>query len=154
MTEETKLDFEKEICSRCGGSGEYSYCQSHGTRCFKCGGKKSVYTKKGQAAYNYFIDLCTIPASEVKEGQFIRDSGKRKVVGISRGTQEGASLENGVMVPYKVETAIFTFRDDSRSSMFIDSKVFVYQFDNTNLKKALEYQETLTKMGKPKKRLA
>lgn len=25
-------------CSRCGGSGNYSYCPSHGTTCFKCGG--------------------------------------------------------------------------------------------------------------------
>ena len=25
-------------CGRCGGSGQFSYCRSHGTRCFDCGG--------------------------------------------------------------------------------------------------------------------
>lgn len=27
-----------ETCSRCGGSGHYSYCDMYGTRCFKCAG--------------------------------------------------------------------------------------------------------------------
>jgi len=27
-----------DVCSRCGGSGEYSFCQAHGTTCFKCSG--------------------------------------------------------------------------------------------------------------------
>ncbi|GHV06463.1 hypothetical protein FACS1894217_05190 [Clostridia bacterium] len=31
-----------QTCSRCGGSGHYSYNQIDGTRCFKCGGKKTV----------------------------------------------------------------------------------------------------------------
>lgn len=27
-----------DYCSRCAGGGNYSYCQTHGTTCFKCGG--------------------------------------------------------------------------------------------------------------------
>jgi hypothetical protein len=27
-----------DTCSRCHGSGNYSYCQRYGTTCFKCGG--------------------------------------------------------------------------------------------------------------------
>lgn len=27
-----------DTCTRCGGSGQYSYCQQWGTTCFKCGG--------------------------------------------------------------------------------------------------------------------
>ena len=27
-----------DYCSRCGGGGSYSYCRTHGTTCFKCGG--------------------------------------------------------------------------------------------------------------------
>lgn len=34
---------EKEICSRCSGSGHYSYNQMDGTRCFKCRGQKETY---------------------------------------------------------------------------------------------------------------
>ncbi len=29
-------------CSRCGGSGEYSWNQTDGSKCFKCGGAKRV----------------------------------------------------------------------------------------------------------------
>ena len=47
---ENKLGFEIETCSRCGGSGHFSYNQIDGSRCFKCGGAKVTYTKRGQAA--------------------------------------------------------------------------------------------------------
>ncbi len=40
----------KQICPRCGGSGSYSFCQMHGTRCFQCdvasGGKQIGYIWK------------------------------------------------------------------------------------------------------------
>ncbi|QWY83595.1 hypothetical protein [Rhizobium phage RHph_X2_26] len=29
---------ERETCTRCGGSGNYSYCESYGHKCFKCEG--------------------------------------------------------------------------------------------------------------------
>lgn len=29
---------EYDTCGRCGGCGQYSYCQMHGTTCFGCGG--------------------------------------------------------------------------------------------------------------------
>ncbi len=32
-------------CGRCLGSGHYSYCQTHGTRCFGCGGVGVVAPK-------------------------------------------------------------------------------------------------------------
>lgn len=38
-----------ETCTRCGGTGQFSYCQRFGTTCFGCHGKKKVYpsiTKK------------------------------------------------------------------------------------------------------------
>lgn len=38
-----------ETCSRCGGSGQYSFNPIDGTRCFKCGGSGQLMptTKKG-----------------------------------------------------------------------------------------------------------
>lgn len=33
------------VCSRCGGSGEYSWNQRDGSRCFKCGGNKYIFPK-------------------------------------------------------------------------------------------------------------
>lgn len=35
----------RQVCSRCGGGGHYSYCQMYGTKCFKCRGKGEVGAK-------------------------------------------------------------------------------------------------------------
>jgi hypothetical protein len=59
---------ETESCSRCGGGGHYSYCQTHGTRCFKCGGSGKTYTRRAQAALEYARKLRTVKASEVQVG--------------------------------------------------------------------------------------
>lgn len=29
-----------EACARCGGTGEFSFCETYGTKCFGCAGKK------------------------------------------------------------------------------------------------------------------
>jgi len=42
-----KLDYEN--CSRCGGSGHYSYNQISGTRCFNCNGKQFVFPSDSKA---------------------------------------------------------------------------------------------------------
>lgn len=34
-----------EECTRCGGSGRYSYCQMYGDRCFKCRGSRQQLPK-------------------------------------------------------------------------------------------------------------
>ena len=36
------LKYDAKDCSRCGGTGEYSYNQEHGTTCFMCGFKKKI----------------------------------------------------------------------------------------------------------------
>jgi len=46
--------FEKEVCGRCGGTGKYSYCQVHGTKCFGCAGAGEIVTKRGFAARAHF----------------------------------------------------------------------------------------------------
>lgn len=33
-------------CSRCGGSGHYSYCERYGTSCFKCEGNKMTLPRR------------------------------------------------------------------------------------------------------------
>src|SRR3954452_7150611 len=60
--------FEAESCSRCGGSGHYSYCQSHGTRCFKCGGHGLTLTKRGALAQNVYNELLKINAEDIQPG--------------------------------------------------------------------------------------
>jgi hypothetical protein len=135
--------FETQACTRCGGSGNYSYCQMHGTVCFQCGGSKVQLTKRGHAAQVFYNNLLTKPASEFKVGESYRMQGDPKAYrieeikddplnpgliqlngsGMSYGTQPGTPLRS---VP---TTEV---RDAARA-------------------KALEYQASLNSRGKPAK---
>lgn len=67
------LLFEAETCSRCGGSGHYSYCQRYGTTCFKCAGAKQVLTKRGRVAQALYTSLLSRPAYTLQPGDQIWD---------------------------------------------------------------------------------
>jgi len=66
------LKFDRKVCSRCHGSGQYSYCQMHGTTCFGCGGSGKQLTAKGKQQSAAYTASLSRPASEIKEGEFIR----------------------------------------------------------------------------------
>lgn len=175
-TQNTPERFERETCSRCGGSGRYSWCQRYGSTCFKCGGKKEVLTKRGASAARYMNTLLSRPYADVKVGDTIRCSGVTvggdvysywgKVVEIERGVQRGASSDpaTGQMVPYELETV--TFWTESKrfgragQSLFAkslgDTVRFAASADEKKaaLASALAYQATLTKAGTPRKRAA
>lgn len=48
--EELTVRVQTDACSRCGGSGRYSWCQMYGDRCFGCNGSGQKATKLGAAA--------------------------------------------------------------------------------------------------------
>lgn len=147
--------FETETCSRCGGTGHYSYNSFSGTRCFKCGGTKIVFTKRGAVARDHFYRLFELSASEVTAGMFVYTHGAklnsskkwRKVEAV--GVSSCVAIVNGVK-QHQIELA---FKDHTYC-VFPRSKVAAAR-DNehieANLAAALEYQATLTKLGKPKK---
>lgn len=66
------ITFEKEPCTRCGGSGHYSRCEIYGTTCFKCAGSGFALTRKGakaKKAITAFMDeRFGKPASDLKPG--------------------------------------------------------------------------------------
>jgi hypothetical protein len=70
-----KTNFETQVCTRCHGSGKYSFCLDYGDKCFKCAGSGHILTKRGAAAKAYYETLCTIPAAQVKIGDRIAASG-------------------------------------------------------------------------------
>lgn len=162
-----KFLFEETTCSRCGGGGKYSWCYTHGDKCFKCGGMGVVLTKRGEAAQSYLHKLCTKKLKDVKVGDVVQMSGITngggiytyfaKVVEIKPSDTKvwsmdssGVYRENG---PYIVictshskygETGLNSSEDCEiryRDETYEDKK-----------KQALEYQDTLTKMGKPRKK--
>jgi hypothetical protein len=49
-----RYGFPIQTCTRCGGSGEYSYNQRHGSVCYGCNGSGVVHTKRAAAEWNRF----------------------------------------------------------------------------------------------------
>lgn len=60
--------FESTECSRCGGSGRYSYCTMYGDTCFKCSGSGRMLTKRGAAARAVFLESLERTYGEVEVG--------------------------------------------------------------------------------------
>jgi hypothetical protein len=163
--------FETETCSRCGGSGSYSYCQRFGTVCFKCRGRKVVFTKRGAAANAYLIALRSKPAAHVQVGDVVRlpsvtmggtpcdvwmtvrevqvvpagplpagtsgpvDGYTHETVTIGAGTRSGPVHHGGI-----------PSADLIRVAQTAEQKTATFA-------RALAYQATLTKLGKPRARL-
>lgn len=71
-TNTLSTEFETRPCPRCHGSGHHSYCQRFGTTCFRCGGAKREYTKRGKAAVEVFRWLLSREARYLKVGDVIR----------------------------------------------------------------------------------
>jgi len=63
-----KLGFECVTCSRCGGTGQYSYNSRTGTTCFQCLGAKIVRTKRGRAAYTRYTNSLSVPLADIVVG--------------------------------------------------------------------------------------
>lgn len=62
---------ERETCSRCHGSGHYSYNQLTGTLCFKCSGTKLQRTKRGEAVFRFLREMTETTALDVKVGDIV-----------------------------------------------------------------------------------
>ena len=73
ITQTNKAGFEVAHCTRCGGSGHFSYCQMYGTRCFQCVGSGKAYTDRGQAAFTRYKLSLQLPAGGFQPGMKIKD---------------------------------------------------------------------------------
>ena len=148
MTPSTTI-FENVPCSRCGGSGHYSFNLMHGSTCYGCGGRGWQHTKRGAAASAFLNKRVTVPASELQVGD--------KVWG------EGITLGGGLyhrwmkVLAIDLEKNVVTMLDGKEPTQCQGFTEFRRKF-RTNEEKdaivaeALAYQETLTKAGEPRKR--
>lgn len=158
----SKLLFESAVCGRCAGSGSYSYCSMHGSRCFGCGGTGWKLTKRGQAAQNFLNDLREVPAGSIVVGDLIRiedflanRAAFYRVTGIKatemKYTSNGVEhVQHGVM--FEATNAKL---GDTSYGTGVDSKIrkgFTAEEKQAQIKAAMEFQATLTKTGKPSKR--
>jgi len=153
-------EFETKSCGRCGGGGHYSYCESYGTKCFKCAGSGKELTKRGHAAYRWHKARLTIKASEVKLGDYVR------IGGVGKFTV--ACLYHNVRSNGKSLQPDGTWKDHP-PHLYIgnaDEKLGIFTFDdadverigktreerNAMLMEAFAYQDTLTQAGTVRKR--
>jgi hypothetical protein len=143
--------FEVQTCGRCGGSGRYSFNQVDGDRCYGCHGSGIKYTKRGATARNFMIALQTRPVAELKAGYFFADGAAGKFRSVLSIKESGSCAIVGDVKTYyiDIETKACTY------GVFPSSNVRFVRDEADRLETvaaALAYQDTLTAMGKPKKK--
>lgn len=167
---EERRRFEREECPRCGGSGEYSFNMVDGSRCYGCGGKKYRLTKRGAAANTYCVTLRSRRADALKVGDVVRTHnltiGGRPFMNWSTVTAIGPDLSkrgtygaNGEVVWAPVPGAMLIvtssrFGTVSHGGIPSDAMFEVHgtaEQRRATLEAALDYQDTLTKAGVPRK---
>jgi len=89
--------FEVQTCSRCGGSGRYSYNAFTQDRCFKCGGRGWTYTKRGAAAAAKLTELLSKRVRDLQPGDRIRYAGIPGFSGGGWATIEKVGRDTGEM---------------------------------------------------------
>ena len=151
--------FESQTCTRCGGSGRYSWCQMWGDRCFKCHGRGYTLTKRGQAAQDFYQRISSLPAKDLKPGMVIWTSvgllteGWSEVISVEDNAiaRSHASIVNGEHIYAGMN---ITTKHCAECMVPSDKLVRVRHTKEeriANTTKALEYQATLTKTGTVRK---
>lgn len=108
--------FPVETCSRCDGSGQYSYNQRDGKRCFKCAGNGYNLAARAVKAWNLYIEAkkeaSSIPATEIKVGDMIKMDSYRTVIAIELSENNGGEvrckMKNGETWVYRTTTMVQT----------------------------------------------
>lgn len=144
--------FETEACSRCGGTGQYSFNGEH-SRCYKCDGKNGcrALTKRGEAAKEFYLSKLTVIATEIKVGDMIQDSlgTKIRVINIVEKVQN--FISNGVPGSVNMITFEGKFNCYGVAETHKIRRLPTVEENEILKAEALEYQATLTKAGKPRK---
>ncbi len=100
-----KIRYETEECSRCGGTGSYSWNALTGSTCFKCNGGRIQFTKKGakaRKAVQALLDELTLtPAGEIVAGDRVQLQGRKgyALVESAERSPAGTLRSNGVDIP-------------------------------------------------------
>ena len=153
-----KLLFESRTCTRCGGSGSYSYNPMHGSVCYGCGGRGVQLTRRGRAAQDYFNDLLTRPAGEITIGERVLYPGVPDVPGFG---PRWFTVDEITLDPNNQGLTVISGKDakgDGYSQHVLpETKIQVAHSKverQALIQQALAYQATLTKLGHPRKQRA
>lgn len=149
--------YESTTCSRCGGSGKYSYNQIDGDRCYGCGGTGYKLTKRGAAANQYFRSLISKPASAIQQGDNVLET-----IGLSskRVWQFVKERSESVDSDGKVTIKLVLSRKGKETCLWLATPDQVFLSVRTSAEvdsardASLAYQATLTKAGTVSKKSA
>lgn len=168
---ETKATFESEVCTRCGGSGNFSRCAMYGTRCFRCAGAGKTLTKRGAAAKAYRETLRTKRVDQLVAGDRLWNNGVPGYVAggwdtvvevVAYNNSKDRSWINGVEQPKRndllsIECVTAKGEKSTWGSRAPESVVRVAQTPERLAEthaEAIAYQATLTIKGVLRKRAA
>lgn len=155
--------FEHIECSRCGGTGRYSFNLMHGSMCYGCNGIGYKLTSRGRVAQHYLNQMREITMENFQIGDLIRFDGFNagsysqptawaKVTLIEFITSKQAGLmyqENVDLQCVRLETTLGTVVGFVGKTKY--RKGFTAEQKKEQVNEALAYQQTLTKAGKPRK---
>lgn len=147
-----ELKYETETCTRCGGSGHYSYNEMWGSICFKCYGKKRSYTKRGAAAVKFANELREISVTEVSVGDRVYwgNGGRMTVAEISEPHPSGVKVMVG---DHYVDCMKITITGQSglKKAFSLKNDPLRREWTPEMIQQVVDFQESLTKAGKPRK---
>jgi len=124
----------------------------YGDTCFKCSGSGKCYTKRGAVAKEYFEDLLSIEAKDLQVGQQYWANGCwRTVMALEIGPGSSGRMVDGVFVGH---TMVKITTQKVNAQVFPTNKLHIRPTQEALAlakEKALAYQDSLTKLGKPRK---
>jgi len=154
--------FETKTCSRCGGSGRFSFNTMHLDMCYGCKGTGIQFTKRGAEARRFYDESLTVPASELKVGMGIKENSGWKNFSLIQAIHHGTDKELGekfqtsyFMGPSGDREMILVDPGRCKSKFYPDCRVRVMHTDaekQVKIQAALEYQATLNANGTVSKR--
>jgi hypothetical protein len=122
-----EIKFERETCSRCGGSGRHSYCSAYGSVCFKCNGKGVVLSRKGKKQFAKYMSLMKKPVDVVKVGDYVRDFGKwKQITAIEQDPNKENSLYvicNGLCICTSKDSTIESVKSEEERQEFLRTAI-------------------------------
>lgn len=150
------MKFETEVCSRCGGSGHFSYNQMTGTTCFKCQGVGKTYTKRGRAAFEYSRTIRETAIVDVEVGTRVYwgNGGRCTVSAISEPFPTGGKSRSGDATEWTIHMNVtVSGQGDFKTNMY-PNQIVRKGWTQEMIDDVTAYQAGLTKAGKPRKRPA
>ncbi len=151
MTTERPLRFERTTCTRCSGSGKHSWCEQWQDRCFKCNGKGEQLTRRGAETSRWLSDRLAGTVGDVNVGDRIKVfSDTFTVAAIERNVALGVGRYIDGVCVWLNGDEFTTF--DGFTHKYETTQQITFKATDADRTAAAEYQDTLTKAGKPRKR--